>query len=389
MALPFFISQPFTISAMYADDAAAYGLPSGARAQIGVFRIEGIPEDVAAAALADPTKKPQVRVEVSLDSSGVFHVTKAVLMKEIKDEVPAGAGAAAPAAPEGDDAAAPTSPIAADAAGAAEPPKKKRYQRVALTVTVLSSNGMTHAAIEAAVAQELAITKQDTAIRETHDKRNELEAYIYGMRNNLTDSLAAYATETDKAALAAKLGEVEDWLYNGEGFDTTKDVYQMRLDSLKALGEPIVRREWEHTHRGDQVANINRDIEAFKKIANSSVRIMLVALREAAPCVSLEAAVLCGAVAVVAPSLPVPFGFAVQTAHGAALSFPSCRVSCVQDALYEHLTDEDRGKVKGSCRETEEWIAAQLERQGKLSLTDDPVVRVADIEQARRVCFPL
>ena len=71
---------------------------------------------------------------------------------------------------------------------------------------------MTQAALDRAIAKEIALAAQDKSIRETHDKRNELEAYIYGMRNNLVDSLAAYATEADKAALMDKLNQVEDWL---------------------------------------------------------------------------------------------------------------------------------------------------------------------------------
>ena len=120
-------------------------------------------------------------------------------------------------------------------------------------------------------SREIALAAQDKSIRETHDKRNELEAYIYGMRNNLVDSLAAYATEADKAALMDKLNQVEDWLYNGEGFDTTKDVYQLNLDSMRSLGDPITRREYEHTRRNDAVTLLNADIEKYRKLSHSTV----------------------------------------------------------------------------------------------------------------------
>ena len=57
----------------------------------------------------------------------------------------------------------------------------------------------------------------------------------------------------------------------------------------------------------------------------------------------------------------------------------------LQDAVHEHLTDEDRGKIKASCREAEEWVASNMERQSKLPVTADPVVLIKDFEQTRKV----
>jgi hypothetical protein len=195
-------------------------------------------------------------------------------MKEIKDE--AAAGAASPSGEGGAAGAAGDAPPPAPAEPASEPastepPKKKRYQRVPVTVTPFVFNGLPQAVVDCWFAKEVAITAQDTSIRETHDKRNELEAYIYSMRNNLSDSLAQYASEADKAALVAQLGEVEDWLYNGDGFDTTKDVYQLKLDGLRTHGEPISRRCFEHTRRHEAIAVVNNDVERFRKIAFSTV----------------------------------------------------------------------------------------------------------------------
>ena len=57
----------------------------------------------------------------------------------------------------------------------------------------------------------------------------------------------------------------------------------------------------------------------------------------------------------------------------------------LQDALHEHLTDDDRAKVKGACKEAEDWLSSHLDRQSRLPLTADPAVRIEDIEQTRRV----
>jgi len=297
--------EPFTITASYDASAESCGLSLGTKHELGVFRVSGVPEDVAAAAKADPSKTPRIRVDFTLDANGLLKLDKAELMKEVAEEEPA-AAEAAPAASS--DAAAP-------------PPKKKRYTRVPLAVEANYTNGYTAAQIAAFVAREAAIADQDRVLRETRDKRNELEGYIYDMRNKLSDSLSAYATEVDKANLLEKLNAAESWLY-GDGFDEAKSVYQMHLDQLRSLGDPVSRREYEFTNRPEAVKVLGQRVEYFKKIALST------------------------------------------------------------DVLYEHLTEEDRSRIKAACKEAEDWIADQLSRQARLPLHADPVVRLTDIDQA-------
>ena len=53
--------QPFTITASYDDNAIECGLAAGSRFALGTYRIDGIPEDLVAAAAADASKTPRVR----------------------------------------------------------------------------------------------------------------------------------------------------------------------------------------------------------------------------------------------------------------------------------------------------------------------------------------
>lgn len=50
---------------------------------------------------------------------------------------------------------------------------------------------------------------QDRLQRETNDKKNDLESYIYSLRNKLSDVLADYAPESMKATLLQKLNDME------------------------------------------------------------------------------------------------------------------------------------------------------------------------------------
>jgi heat shock 70kDa protein 4 len=67
-----------------------------------------------------------------------------------------------------------------------------------------------------------------------------------------------------------KLNDAESWLY-GDGFDEAKAVYQMKLDELKSLGDPIVRREYEFSYRSEAAKAVGQQVEFFRKIALSSV----------------------------------------------------------------------------------------------------------------------
>ena len=75
----------------------------------------------------------------------------------------------------------------------------------------------------------------------------------------------------DKSAFKAKLAESEEWLYSDEGFDTTKVVYQEKLNNLMETGEQPVRREKESHLRPQATSDLLSAIEKFKSIGNSMV----------------------------------------------------------------------------------------------------------------------
>lgn len=57
--------------------------------------------------------------------------------------------------------------------------------------------------------KECELAVQDRLQRETNDKKNDLEAYIYSLRNKLSDVLADYAPESIKGSLLQKLNDME------------------------------------------------------------------------------------------------------------------------------------------------------------------------------------
>lgn len=57
--------------------------------------------------------------------------------------------------------------------------------------------------------KEAAMIMEDKLVADTEEKKNELETYIYDMRNKLDDQYADFASEEEKDRLRSKLTESE------------------------------------------------------------------------------------------------------------------------------------------------------------------------------------
>lgn len=57
--------------------------------------------------------------------------------------------------------------------------------------------------------KECQMALQDKVQEETSERKNALEAYIYSLRNKLSDQLAAYVTDDERADLSDRLEKAE------------------------------------------------------------------------------------------------------------------------------------------------------------------------------------
>ena len=71
--------------------------------------------------------------------------------------------------------------------------------------------------------------------------RNEVEEYIYGMKDKLESVYKEFISEQDKEQFLRLLNDTEAWLHE-EGDDETKTVYNKKLEELKNHGDPIFKR---------------------------------------------------------------------------------------------------------------------------------------------------
>ncbi|OQS03940.1 heat shock protein belonging to the HSP70 family [Thraustotheca clavata] len=290
-------AEEFTIDAAYDDSAIEY-LPPSPFQSIGKFTVSGIPN-------GETDEVPRIRVQVKHDIHGLVEVSSSQMMVEVKEE---SKEEEAKEGEEGKEAEEKKE----------EAPKKKKFRKIELKVTP-SVGGLSGVEVTKATEEELAMAQQDRVIEETANKRNELETFVYDLRNHLSEKYSDFVAPNDRDDIENKLNEMEDWLYSDEGFDSIKSVYQSKLDSLKQLSAPIDVRHVEHSERPVAVNELKAVIEEYKRLANTT------------------------------------------------------------EEIYSHWTDEDRNTLRSTATAIEGWLFEQLNAQAEKSLTDAPVLTAAMI----------
>ena len=297
-------TDSFVLQTVYGPAAK---LPPGQDRLIGTHTVK-IPQEY--------TSSPHdVRVTFVMDKHGCVQVSSAQLMEELP-------ATPSPAPQEPEENAAKGAEDKGEDKAATPAVPKRRFKKVDLHVETVCV-GLTRKDIADCLEKEAHMANEDRIIIETADRRNELESYVYGMRDKLDASLAEFATNSEKAQFRELIDRTENWLYE-DGFDSTKSVYTKKLDELKVLGNPIEKRLWEQSNRGEAVDAMKRQIEICKTFAsdNSEAR--------------------------------------------------------------EHITAEEKAKVRAEADKAEEWLYDQLEKQGELSPYNDPIITVDSIGSKRK-----
>jgi len=310
----------FTVKAHYDTEAVQrFGIPPPV--DIADFTIK---------VLGDAEQK--VRVNVKQDVHGIVQLSSAQMVEEIEEEDDApmdgdadkkegGDGDGDGAAKEGDEA---------------KEQKKKKIKKTNLEFSTLRPLEWTKTEINKAYEAEVRMANSDRVVKETSQMRNDLESYIYSMRDKVvSDSmLGQYGTNEEKEAFTSANDAMENWLYE-DGFDANKSVYAEKLAELKKLGAPFETRQAEAEARSGALKQLQSNLENFQKWVNDS-----------------------------------------QTQE-----------------RYDHITDEEREVVREMTDNTTSWMYEMLDKQGGLSANQDPVLKVADLkaknEALNKKCLPI
>mmetsp|Transcript_9470 Transcript_9470/g.34743 ORF Transcript_9470/g.34743 Transcript_9470/m.34743 type:complete len:813 (-) Transcript_9470:278-2716(-) len=318
--LTFFRSETFQLDCRYSDPSL---LPEGVPAELGSFKIGPFKTPANA-------DKAKLKVKLRLNLHGILSVENAhtIEEEEVVEAEPMATDAPKEDAPaDGDkkedapmeDAKTEAKEESTPADGKKEEaPKKTKIKRTDVPVNEEGYGGIQAATLAKAVEQEYELALQDRVMEETKDKKNDVEEYVYSMRNKLCDSLSAYVTEPERESFSKVLNDTEDWLYE-DGEDETKGVYIAKMVELKKIGDPIVQRFTEDSDRPAAASKLTQAIKGFQEMCS-------------------------------APE-------------------------------YEHIDQAEKEKVVAECKAAEAWLADKLGQQAQLPKTAPPAVVSKDIEK--------
>ncbi|XP_069711314.1 heat shock 70 kDa protein 4L isoform X3 [Phaenicophaeus curvirostris] len=162
---------------------------------------------------------------------------------------------------------------------------------------------------------------QDKLEKERNDAKNAVEEYVYDFRDKLCGVFEKFITAEDSNKLTLMLEDTENWLYE-DGEDQPKQVYMDKLQELRKFGQPIQERYMEHEERPKVLNELGKKIQLLMK--------------------------------------------AVEAYKN-------------KDEKYDHLDPAEMDKVEKYVNEAMNWLNGKMNAQNKLSLTQDPVVKVAEI----------
>eukprot|EP00486_Rosalina_sp_Unknown_P006641 CAMPEP_0201571800 /NCGR_PEP_ID=MMETSP0190_2-20130828/14734_1 /ASSEMBLY_ACC=CAM_ASM_000263 /TAXON_ID=37353 /ORGANISM="Rosalina sp." /LENGTH=910 /DNA_ID=CAMNT_0047996839 /DNA_START=164 /DNA_END=2896 /DNA_ORIENTATION=- len=104
----------------------------------------------------------------------------------------------------------------------------------------------------------------DRIVHETDEAKNDLETYIYGLRDKIDGDQREYIKDSDRETLSTTLTEMEDWVYD-EGDKANKTQFLERLKQLKDIGDPMDYKQWEFEHRQQRVTNFKKLIFKYQQ----------------------------------------------------------------------------------------------------------------------------
>lgn len=325
--LTFYRKAPFDIKAEYVDEKL---LLPGAKKELGTYKVE----------LPAQAEAKKVKVKARLSLHGTFEIEGAQMVEEEeyeetvkeKRELPAeeepkpDAEAAEPEKKEGEEGA------EAKAEETKKEPekkyewvdvvrKKKRTKKTEVKVTAVGKAGLPGDALQKRLDEETAMQVEMREIIDTDAKKNDLEGYIFNMRDKCSESgeYGTFISEKDREQFQSDLTKAEDWLYDTE--DATKAQFVEKLNELQAIGNAVAWRFKEHGMRDQWIEALKGTVANYRAVA-------------------------------VTPG-----------------------------DKYEHIAADKLQKIVTACSELETWLVETQKKQESVPKTDKPVLLCSDMEK--------
>jgi heat shock protein 4 len=224
--LTFYRKHPFDLEARYAKPEQ---LPGKMSPFIGRFSVKGVKEDPKGDFMI-------CKLKARLNVHGVLNVESGYYVEEVEVEEPI------PESPSAEKKEGDAMDVDKDAPK--EPPKmrkvKKQQRKGDLPISAGTAT-IDEATRQSAAERENAMIMEDKLVQDTENEKNNLEAFIYELKDKIIDVYAEFASDDEKARLTSKLETIEDWLYE-DGDDASKAQYVSKKEDIRSIAGPIIQR---------------------------------------------------------------------------------------------------------------------------------------------------
>ncbi|KAG9195236.1 hypothetical protein G6011_00356 [Alternaria panax] len=255
--LTFYRKHPFDLEARYAKPEQ---LPGKMNPWIGRFSVKGVKEDPKGDFMI-------CKLKARLNVHGVLNVESGYYVEETEVEEPIPESPSAekkegdvrsseflnhlsngrqsppePAAKRRKPSADPAMDVDKDAAK--EPPKMrkvKKQQRKGDLPLSAGTASLDEESKQTLAEKENSMIMEDKLVADTENEKNNLESFIYELKDKILDVYAEFASDDEKARLNTKLETIEEWLYD-EGDDASKAQYVSKKEDIRSIAGPIIQR---------------------------------------------------------------------------------------------------------------------------------------------------
>merc|ERR1712227_816021 len=181
--------------------------------------------------------------------------------------------------------------------------------------------GMSETEIQKRMDEETAIQAEMRDIIETDEKRNDLESYIFNMRDKIVagNEYGEFISAGDRDKFNSELQKAEDWLY--DTYEGTKTQFVEKLDELRVTGDAVAWRFKENGMRADWINAVTGTIGNYRAAAENP------------------------------------------------------------GEKYGHIAPEKLGEIISACNELEKWLTDMKAKQEKVPKHERPVLICADMEK--------
>ena len=241
-----------------------------------------------------------------------------------------------------------------------------------------------------------ALATSDASLAARAEALNTLEAFTYSARDLLSDEsfIAASATKA-REQLEDMLGQTTEWLY-ADGTDAGIKDFEAKLKSLKALVDPVLARRDEAEKREPAIRNVRDQLEQLSSmiqmvkadIQRTAEKASLAAAEARSSATSVTESVAEAATASADPGAVEPDDldddpYSTTSSPSATKSSPA-EPGLEYEAIMPAYTAEDLSTLEKSYESAKSWLDTKLAAQKKLGPSDDPVVRVRELEAKAR-----